>query len=389
MAKRSGSGIGQVGLIGLAALMVGQSAQGLAFAAFVPGLPQMAQSFNAGGHGMAIAQQCVTIAAFGIIAGFFVSGKIIELIGSRMTLFLALMLFGLAGAGGMCLNDARLLLASRVLVGFAVACLVTACINTISIVFSGNNRSQVIGMSAATASAGSLVGMLVGGVLVQQFGWRTSFIQFPVFAGLSLILVFFGIKDSHADVAHGAGTQAQAGASLWPFYLLAAVISTIMFMGSSQFAFLLPADGVTQATRISVIMAMITVVAVPVSFAFGSIERRLGLNGTLALGFAANTCSLLLLGLVPRPAAAVLGALLMGIYVGISIPFLYQIVAVKAPPEGRARAIGIIGAFNFLGAFLNPFIFAPIATALGIHGTFTAAGIFVAILAVASLMWKF
>jgi MFS family permease len=120
--------------------------------------------------------------------------------------------------------------------------------------------------------------------------------------------------------------------------------------------------------------------AVPVSFAFGMIERRLGLTGTLVAGFAAITAGLLLLGLVTRPAAAVLGAIFIGTYIGITMPFLYHIISIRAAPESRGKAIGMVGAFVFVGAFLNPFIFAPITTMLGIHGTFVAAGIFMGIL---------
>jgi MFS family permease len=73
--------------------------------------------------------------------------------------------------------------------------------------------------------------------------------------------------------------------------------------------------------------------------------------------------------------------MLMGSYIGITMPFLYHIVSERTSPEGRAKAIGLIGAFNFLGAFLNPFIFAPVGAALGIHGAFIAAGIFMGLAA--------
>jgi MFS family permease len=378
MTKTSGTLIGQAGLIGLGALMIGQSAQGLAFSIFTPALPQMAQSFNAGGHGMAIAQQAVMIAALGVMVGAFASGKIIELIGSRMTILIAMLLFGVAGAGGMFLHDAWILLASRVVVGFVVACATTACINTISTLFEGNNRSLAIGMSSGTGSAMALISLLLGGVIAQNFGWRETFIGFPVFAAAAFVLAFFGIKNTQAEVARE--TQAQAGAKLWPYFLLCVVIAAVMFMGSSQLPFLLRTDGIAKATGISDVIATTTVMAVPVSFAFGMIERRLGLRGTLVAGFAAITAGMLLLGLVPRPSAAVLGAIFIGIYIGITMPFLYHIISIKAAPEARAKAIGMVGAFVFVGGFLNPFIFTPVTAMLGIHGTFVAAGVFMGIL---------
>jgi MFS family permease len=62
------------------------------------------------------------------------------------------------------------------------------------------------------------------------------------------------------------------------------------------------------------------------------------------------------------------------------MPFLYHIISIKAAPESRAKAIGMVGAFVYVGAFLNPFILAPIIAMLGIHGAFVAAGIFMAVL---------
>jgi MFS family permease len=380
MTEKSGTLIGKVGLIGLGALMIGQSAQGVGFTAFTPALPQMAQSFNAGGHGMAIAQQAVTIAAFGLMVGSFASGKIIELIGSRRTILIAMLFFGVAGSGGLFLKDAWILLASRVLVGFAIACATTACINTISNIFDGNNRSLAIGISSGTGSGMALISLLLGGVVAQNFGWRETFIAFPVFAAGAFVLAFFGIKNTHAEVAQETQAQAQSGAKLWPYFVLCVVIAAVMFMGSSELPFLLPTDGITKATGISDVIALTTVMAVPVSFAFGMIERRLGLNGTLVAGFAAITASMLLLGLLPRPPAAVLGAIFIGIYIGITMPFLYHIISIRAAPAGRAKAIGMVGAFVFVGGFLNPFIFTPITTMIGIHGTFVATGIFMGFL---------
>lgn len=75
--------------------MLGQASQGLTFTAFTPGLPQMAQSFAGTGHGMEIAQQTVTIAALGVIAGAFLSGKIVDIAGPRVTILTSLLLYGL------------------------------------------------------------------------------------------------------------------------------------------------------------------------------------------------------------------------------------------------------------------------------------------------------
>ena len=90
---------------------------------------------------------------------------------------------------------------------------------------------------------------------------------------------------------------------------------------------------------------------------------------------------MLLIGLVQSRAAAVLGAALQGVYVGITMPYVHHVVTLQAAPAARARAIGLLNAFNFFGALINPFLFAPVSAAFGIPGLFVTLGVAMAILA--------
>jgi MFS family permease len=77
------------------------------------------------------------------------------------------------------------LLGSRAVIGFATACIVTACIGTISTLFDGTNHAKALGVSGALASGMSLVGLLTGGARCRlSAGGPLSFnIRFsPLFA---------------------------------------------------------------------------------------------------------------------------------------------------------------------------------------------------------------
>lgn len=384
MSQHSAKLTGQIGVITFTTLMLGHASQGFTFTAFSPGLPAMAQSFNATGHGMEIAQQSVTIAALGIIVGAFLSGKIIDIFGSRITMLTMLTLFGVTGLGGLFLANPWTLLASRVGNGFSVACLVTACVSTISTLFEGNARARVIGIAGAAGSAMALVGMLVGGALAQKFGWRAAFIQFPVFAVAGFALAFIGMRDT-ARPAHEATQKSHSWAKIFPLLVLAVIISMVMFLGPAQLAFLLSQNGITTSIIISLVMGTVTLFAVLVGIIFGSLEHRLGLQGTLALGFIACCAGLALLGLTPSLPAAFAGAALLGTYTGITLPYPYHAVTLKTPAHARAKAIGAVGAFNFLGAVANPFVFGPMTRAVGLHDVFVIAGVFMGILALGAL----
>lgn len=269
--------------------------------------------------------------------------------------------------------------------GFTSACLLTACINTISLLFDGNARAKAIGISAAMGSAASLAGLLIGGVLAQNFGWRVAFIQFPVFAAAGLILAFVGIGNSPTSIQPELDTTIQSWTKLVPIFFLAIVISAVMFMGSTQLAFLLPQDGATPATAISLVMATITLVAIAVSFGFGWLEKTIGLQSTLTAGLGAGAAGLALIGLVPNIAAAFAGAALMGSYVGITMPYMYHAVTLKTSTHARAKAIGLMGAFSFLGTFINPFLFGPLTKEFGLREVFVITGAVMACLGLGAL----
>jgi MFS family permease len=326
----------------------------------------------------------VTIAAAGLVGGAILSGKIVEWLGARRTMLIAIVAYGGFGSGGLFLQQAWTLLASRILVGFSTACMITACISTIGAVYEGNDRAKMIGASAGMGQVMGLVGLIAGGALAQAFGWRMAFIQYPMFGVAGLILVGLGDAPKPAaiaPVAHSAGAL-----TLWPIYTLAAVLMMVMLLGSVQFPFLLPQDGIKSITVISWILGSITAVAMVTSFAYGVIEKRLGLHGTLVAGLAVNAAGLVLIGVVVTPLAAGIGAGLSGVYVGLVAPYLHHIVVHRAALSFRARAIGLLNACSFTGAFANPFVFGPISSHFGLHGLFLILGLGMAALAVGSLL---
>ena len=362
--------------LSIAAFMLGHLSQGLTFTAFAPALPQLARDFGGGSQGEFVAQMTLMISALGMMLGALASGWIIERLGSGVVLWGALLLYGSLGSGGLFLHDVTALLLSRFGVGFVCACMVTACVSLIAAHCEGERRARVLGISGAMASLISLVAMLVGGMLARYGGWRLAFVQYPVFAlaGLALLLAAPRIE---SPMEHGDRTPVghEFLRRLWPLYAVALVMAGIMFMGSTQFSFMLAQDGVHDPAERSVIMSTVTLIAVITSLMYGWLQRRLGLLGTLVFGLLSMSLALLVVDLTATAALAALAAALMGIFVGITIPFLHHYVTEHAAAPERSRAIGVLNAFNFLGGFLNPLVFVPLARAWGLRSVFLMAAI--------------
>lgn len=365
-----------------ATLTLGHMSQGLAFTAFLAALPQMARDL--GEHGEVVAQMTVALAALGLLIGSLASGSILEKAGTRPVLLASLFIYGAAGAGGLVLRDPTLLLATRFAVGFASACLVTTCLWGIAAEYSGHRRARALGISSSMGTFMGLVGTVVGGFLAKRGGWPLTFATYPVFALVGVAMGFMSVSQVKPAQMRSAARSEPFLLRLLPFFLLAALLFVVIFMGSTQFVFLLEEDGVKDPAARSLIMSMVTIMGTLTGFAYGWIQQRLGARGAFLLGLILVTASLASLGLGNTTATAVLGAGLLGMYAGLAAPYVFHVVAERTDAYNRSRAFGVLSAFNFLGAFLNPVILAPLGRLLGIHGSFLAVAVFTAALSLAT-----
>jgi MFS family permease len=342
--------------------------QGLAFTAFVSALPQMARDF--GPRGEFIAQMTMALASFGLLAGSLLSGWILEKTGARRGLLGFIALYGVAGSGGWFLHDPVILLLTRFAVGFAAACLVTTCLWAIAAEYSGDARAHRLGFASSMAPLMALLGTMGGGLLAQAGGWRLAFALYPVFGLACFMLAFATMK--HVKVAQPQASPVRQHylKQLLPIYLLGTGFFTVIFMGSTQFTFLLQEDGVRNPSTTSLILSMATLVTTLISFGYGWAHQRLGPRGTLLLALAAASIALTIIGAGTSVTSATLGVCLLGIFTGLAAPYLYHTVTERTDPLIRGRAVGVLNAFNFLGGFLNPILLAPLGRLVGFHRSY-------------------
>lgn len=184
------------------------------------------------------------------IYGFMIAGALITMgtlgdrIGRRRLLLIGAAAFGLASALAAFAPSAELLIAARALLGVAGATLMPSTMSLIRNMFHNpRQRTVAIGIWVSGFSAGSAIGPLLGGVLLEYFWWGSVFLlgvpvmalllvtgplllpeyrdphpgRFDLFsAGMSLaavLLVIYGLKHI---AEHGPGWPAAlaAGAGL-------------------------------------------------------------------------------------------------------------------------------------------------------------------------------
>jgi EmrB/QacA subfamily drug resistance transporter len=116
-------------------------------------------------------------------------GRIADLVGARRLTLAGLALF--TGSSLLCglSQDAPMLLAGRSLQGLGAALMSPAALATVMTLFTGPARGKALGVWSALAGTGSALGVILGGVLTSEAGWRWVFaINVPIGAALLIAI---------------------------------------------------------------------------------------------------------------------------------------------------------------------------------------------------------
>ena len=98
-----------------------------------------------------------------------------DLFGRRQLFVGGLIGFAIVSAAGGLAADFSLLVIAHAVQGIAAAAVAPAALSMLTTSFHGPARTRVLGYYGATASVGFVLGLVLGGVLVQTGGWRAVF----------------------------------------------------------------------------------------------------------------------------------------------------------------------------------------------------------------------
>jgi MFS family permease len=141
------------------------------------------------------------ILAFGGL--LMLGGRLADLFGRRKLFIAGLIMFGLASlAGGLSTSIAELI-AFRALQGAGAAALAPAARSIVTILFEeGPERSKALGIWAAVAGSGSVVGLILSGVLTSSLGW-----QWVLFVNVPVVLIAAAIAPRLIDESRAQSTD--------------------------------------------------------------------------------------------------------------------------------------------------------------------------------------
>jgi EmrB/QacA subfamily drug resistance transporter len=155
-------------------------------------LPAMASDLGAG---LALQQWVVEAYLLTLASFLLVGGSLADVFGRRRVYLAGVAGFAVTSALCGLAPNAETLVAFRALQGIAAAILVPSTLGIIVAVFDDDERGRAIGTWTAWTGIATVIGPLVGGVLVQAASWRWVFLINLPFALATAALTLYALPD--------------------------------------------------------------------------------------------------------------------------------------------------------------------------------------------------
>ncbi|MDQ3853636.1 MAG: MFS transporter [Thermoproteota archaeon] len=159
----------------------------------LPAIPEIMQDFN-----IPYGTAAWIFSAYLIVAAVMtpVAGRLSDLYGKKKVLLILLTIY-IAGltAGGFA-DNISFLLATRIIQGVGLAA-VPAAFSLLRDTFPPAKLAIAVGVFGSAYSAGSVVGLLAGASVIQNFGWHATFLAIVPFSALVTFMIAKFVKESN------------------------------------------------------------------------------------------------------------------------------------------------------------------------------------------------
>jgi MFS family permease len=337
-----------------------------------PILPQIQRSFSGVPRVEFWAPIALTIPALfiAILAPF--AGAMVDLLGRRRPLVIALALYAAFGMAPLWLDSLYSIIVSRAGVGLAEAVIMTCCTTLIGDYYDGARRSKYVALQTTYTTLSASLFLLAGGLL-GELGWRAPFWAY----GVSLLLaplahIYLWEPDRKQQTeAKPEPTPEGAPAPLFRPLLLSCICGLTLITAIAFYvlpvhlAYLLNGLGVFSPRTIGLIASLAAVTKMLGTiifhrlFIFGFTIPRL-----LTLSFAFSGIGLVMAATTTMN-VVVIGVLINGVGGGMLIPTLLTWNMRNLPFERRGLGTGTWTASFFLAQFVNPIVVLSLAGIAG------------------------
>ena len=180
-----------------------------AIAAFVPSFMATALNLALPAIGVEFEADAVSLGwvlnSFALSTGIFllISGRLGDLFGRVRIFFIGMILFTLTTLLLVFSQSITMLLVIRVFQGITSAMVFGTIMAIVTGSISQGERGMAVGINLTSTYTGLSLGPLLGGLLIQHFGWRSVFLSLIPFLIITIVLIKIYLKDDPSQLSGG------------------------------------------------------------------------------------------------------------------------------------------------------------------------------------------
>ena len=352
-------------------MLVSAGLSSLATAVLGPSLPQMQEHFGS----MVDAEYLVPLSLTTpmiVMAGLSVGvGFAADRFGRKRILVAATALYALCGTAPLWLDTLGGILASRVLLGVAEACLMTCSTTMIGDYFTGAKRAKLMSLHTTVAAVSAFVLNLLGGVLGEK-GWRAPYWVYAVSLPLAALMAVYlwepepGLEPDRPATA-GNRSERPAIRRLLGICGIAVGVGLVFMVVPVHLGYLFRELGVESSAKIGLAYALNSVGVIGGTLTFGWVVAKQLPRVALQLALAAMLLGSSFLGMsvATTYAGLTLAAMANGMGAGLIFPAVVTWNMRELPFSHRGIGVGAFQSSLFLGMSVNPIVIVSLAKSQG------------------------
>jgi MFS family permease len=161
----------------------------------LPAIPEIIQDFN-----IPYGTAAWIFSAYLIVAAVMtpVAGRLSDLYGKKKILLILLTIYITGLTAGGFADNISFLLATRIIQGVGLAA-VPAAFSLLRDTFPPAKLALAVGVFGSAYSAGSVVGLLAGASIIQNFGWHATFLAIVPFSALVTFMIAKFVKENNKE----------------------------------------------------------------------------------------------------------------------------------------------------------------------------------------------
>ena len=315
-------------------------------------------------------------AGFVVLASPFV-GNAIDRLGPKVLLVTGSLVYGLSGGAGLFINSYYPLVASRAVLGLAVAAIFSSVSVFIGQNYHGKDLHQMMGFRVSINDFAAVIWPLLGGWL-GAFSWHAPFAIYVVGIPLGLAILRWVPNSQPQNAPTGADKRVAFRTIVSHRPILVAVYA-LMFMSTfvlSTVAVYLPQllkrMGVSDTFTIGLYVSVLTLTVAVISLLHGRIKTVLDYGSIAMIAVALWALGFAVIVLAAGQATILIALIIIGVGRGLTFPTAIAWASEIGPESHRGSITGNVTTFAYLGLFLAPVLLGPVEIFISLRSVFVA-----------------